>query len=110
MKVAATTGRVVGWLTEEQTLRAVKDGGPLEPAIQAESFSPDLASRLEIGKLFEQLLNEADLLALTPDFRDAYSLASASDDEIARAPDRETVRFRQVIAHRGLDGIALRIW
>jgi hypothetical protein len=107
VRVAATKGRLLGWQKEAQTVQAIPAGAPLEPVIQAEPFSPDLASRVEIGQLFEKLLGDGGVPDLVPDFRKAYPMTPMSDAEFAAAPDREAARFLQVIARRALDGIAL---
>jgi hypothetical protein len=75
--------------------------------IVREDFSPDLASRVEIGQLFEKLLADAGVPELMPDFRSAYAVTPLTDAEFASWPDRESARFRQVVAGRVVDGLAL---
>jgi hypothetical protein len=72
-----------------------------------EDFSPDLASRVEVGRLFEKLLADAGVPELVPDFRTAYAVTALSDEELAASIDREGARFRQVVAGRVVDGLAL---
>src|SRR4051812_24757427 len=59
VEIGATEGRILGWQDQNEAFRAVAQGHPLEPAVVREDFSPDLASRVETGQLFETLL--ADL-------------------------------------------------
>jgi hypothetical protein len=107
VQVSATKGRLLGWQKDAQAVQAVTAGSPLEPVIQAEPFTPDLASRVEVGQLFEKLLKDAGVPDVVRDFRTAYPITPMSDEEFAAAPDREAARFLQVIARRTLDGIAL---
>jgi hypothetical protein len=107
VQVGATDGRLLGWLKEEQSFEPVPYGSPLEPMIVREDFSPDLASRVEIGQLFEKLLADAGVPELAPDFRRAYAVTPLTDAEFASSPDRESARFRQVVAGRVVDGLAL---
>ena len=106
-EIVTTEGRVLGWQRDPQTLDPVLDGQPLEPMVVREDFSPDLASRVEVGQLFERLLAEAQVPELARDFRTAYSIAPPTVDELRSSPDRDSVRFRQVVAGRAIDGLAL---
>ena len=103
VEVAATKGKLLGWQTETQEIIPTPPGTPLEPATFGERFTPDLASRVEIGQLFEQLLLEAGVPELVPDFRAAYPISDGSDQEY----DHAAARFLQVVSHRAMDGLAL---
>jgi hypothetical protein len=107
VQMSATEGRVLGWQDQSGAFRAVAQGHPLEPAIVHEDFSPDLASRVETGQLFEQLLAALHVPELVHDFRTAYPLAPLSDAEFAATPDRDSARFRQLAAGRVVDGLAV---
>jgi hypothetical protein len=107
VQINATEGRLLGWQTPEQSFQAGQDGVPLEPMIVREDFRPDLASRVEVGQLFEKLLADAGVAELVPDFRTAYAVMPLTDAAFAASPDRESARFRQVIAGRVVDGLAL---
>jgi hypothetical protein len=107
VQIGTTEGRVLGWRQDEQTIAPVRNGSPLEPLIVREDFTPDLASRVEVGQLFATFLADAGVPELEPDFRRAYSVTAPSDQELATSPDRESVRFRQFVAGRAIDGLAL---
>src|SRR5258705_5268894 len=74
------------------------DGQLLEPLVEAESFGPDLATRVELGQSFESLVTTTirDL------FRGAYPIGSAD-----ATTDPATARFLAVCAGRAVDGGAL---
>lgn len=107
VEIGATEGRILGWEDQNQAFHAVAQGHPLEPAMVREDFSPDLASRVETGQLFETLLADLHVPELVHDFRTAYPLAPLSDAEFAATPDRDGARFHQVAAGRVVDGLAL---
>jgi hypothetical protein len=107
VQMSATDGRLLGWQKDQQSFQAVRDGSPLEPMILREDFSPDLASRVEVGQLFERLLADFGVPELVPDFRTAYPVMPLTEAEFAAASDRESARFRQVVAGRVVDGLAL---
>jgi hypothetical protein len=107
VQINATDGRLLGWQRDAHTFQHVSPGHPLEPMIVGEDFSPDLASRVEVGQLFEKLLADAQVPELVPDFRRAYAIAPPTNAELASSPDRESVRFRQVVSGRVVDGLAL---
>src|SRR2546428_6478788 len=56
VQINTTAGRLLGWQKDPQSFEAVPDGSPLEPVVVREDFSPDLASRVEVGQLFETVL------------------------------------------------------
>lgn len=107
VQISGTTGRVLGWQTGAQAIRRVPAGSPLEPAIQGEPFTSDLATRVEVGQLFEQLLGDAGVPEFVPAFRLSYPIHLLSEQELADATDRETANFLRVVGERALDGIAL---
>jgi hypothetical protein len=107
VRINATDGRLLGWQKDDGSLQSVRGGSPLEPSILCEDFTPDLASRVETGQLFEKLLADAGVPELVADFRRAYPLTPLNDAQFAADPDREAARFRQVVAGRVVDGIAL---
>jgi hypothetical protein len=59
VQIGTTEGRVLGWRQDEQTIAPVRNGSPLEPLIVREDFTPDLASRVEVGQLFAKFLADA---------------------------------------------------
>ena len=74
------------------------DGQLLEPLVEAESFGPDLATRVELGQSFESLVTTTirDL------FRGAYPIGPAD-----ATTDPATARFLAVCTGRAVDGVAL---
>ncbi|WP_050024144.1 hypothetical protein [Verrucomicrobium sp. BvORR034] len=107
VQVATTQSRLTGWVQGDGTVVPLQDGDLIEPMVQAEPLTPDYASRVEVGQLFEQLLTEAGVPELILDFRLAYPLAAPDAAEVSGNPDHDTLRFRQVMAGRALDGISL---
>lgn len=107
VQVQTTDGRMLGWHTDQQPFTPVDPAHPLEPQIVREDFAPDLASRVEVGQLFERFLADLRVPELIPRFRTAYPLTPATDPDFAANPDRESARFRQVAAGRSVDGLAL---
>src|SRR5262245_6090676 len=79
VQINATDGRLLGWQKGEQTFQPVAASNPLEPTIVREDFSPDLASSVEVGQLFEKLLADAQVPELVPDFRRAYRITPLTD-------------------------------
>jgi hypothetical protein len=77
---------------------ALKPGQLLEPFVEAEPLTADLATCVELGQTFE-LLSPAGLHA---SFRTAYPIAAAGPND-----DPATARFRAVCSGRAIDGFAL---
>jgi hypothetical protein len=73
-------------------------GQLLEPLAEAEAFTPDLATRVELGQAFESLAPAA----LHQPFRAAYPVAASDPGD-----DPAATRFRAVCAGRATDGVAL---
>ena len=75
----------------------------LEPAVENEPFTPDLATRVEVGQTFEALLARAQIATAVRDaFRAAYPIAPATSTSDATAAG-----FLHVCAGRATDGVAL---
>lgn len=102
VELSERTGRVTGWSIDGGAPRAV-GGGPLECDATREPFSPDLATRLEMGQTFETLLDEHGASDVVGDFRTAYSVSAMALD----AADVAELRLRRVCAGRAIDGLAL---
>ena len=102
VELTERTGMVTGWSIDGGAPRAVS-GGPLEYDATREPFAPDLATRLEMGQIFETLLDEHGASAVVGDFRIAYSVSAVPLD----AADVAEVRLRRVCAGRAIDGLAL---
>jgi hypothetical protein len=96
------SGQLTGWSVGGATA-APLGSAPLEPQTEREPFSPDVATRVELGQTFEQLLTDAGQSALVAAFRAAYPIASTPVDP----SDEAEVRFRSVVGARAIDGIAL---
>jgi hypothetical protein len=73
-------------------------GQLLEPVLQTETPTPDLATRVELGQTFEALVPTA----IAELYRSAYPIEPASP-----STDPNETRFRSVFAGRATDGIAL---
>lgn len=82
---------------------SLTDSQPLEPLVEQEPLTPDLATRVEIGQTFEELLAKAGAPTSVRDqFRAAYPIAPAD-----AATDAATAPFLRVCAGRAVDGAAL---
>jgi hypothetical protein len=77
---------------------ALAPGQLLEPLVEAEPLTTDLATRVEIGQTFESLAPAA----LRQPFRAAYPIAHTDP-----ADDPAAARFRALCAGRATDGVAL---
>jgi hypothetical protein len=84
----------------------------LEPLVESEPFTPDLATRVEIGQSFEALLAQGGVATTVRDqFRAAYPI-SAAPAALPATPDAAmaqaaTAAFLKVCAGRAIDGAAL---
>jgi hypothetical protein len=107
----AETAPVLAW-------RAAGDAGgapqafdrlrsPLEPLVEREPFTPDLALRVELGETFRTLLDDAALGAHLAAYRAAYRIARPDEATLAGMLDQDHARFLRVTAERGLDGVKL---
>ena len=56
VQLAATTSRFTGWGVKNQTTVPITSGDPLEDLVESEPFTPDLATRVELGQQFETFL------------------------------------------------------
>ena len=76
---------------------------PLEPLVEQEPLTPDLATRVELGQSFEELLAKAAApVSVRDQFRAAYPIAPAD-----ASADAATAQFLRVCAGRAVDGAAL---
>lgn len=92
-------GAMTGVLRSDGTV-APLTGAPLEHQIEREPFTPDLATRIELGRALSRLLGDAG----TPDtaFRTAYPISAT----IVDAADPVEATLRRVCAGRAIDGVA----
>jgi hypothetical protein len=96
------TGRLSAWAAGTGPSTAL-GSAPLEPQTERESFTPDLATRVELGQTFEHLLTEQGQAALIDAFRLAYPIDSVPTDPL----DRAEAQWRSVVGGRAIDGLAL---
>jgi hypothetical protein len=104
-RTAPLATAAVGSATE--TLAA---NAPLEPLVEREPFTPDLATRVEAGQTFEALLARAGIATTVRDaFRAAYPVSrDATPGATPGATiDAATAAFLRVCAGRATDGVAL---
>ena len=99
-------GQLTAWSVAGQTSATPLTSAPLEYQCAREPFTPDVATRVELGQTFERLLAErGQPPAIVTLFRGAYPV-----DPVAADPsDLAEVRFRSVVGSRAIDGIALAI-
>lgn len=107
-QVSARLGSILGWRGDDGDLHPVTPDSPLEDVVESEPFSPDLATRVELGQIASSLFaDETVPNAVIEAFRDAYLIAPVSDSELTGHPDQETASFLRVCGGRTLDGVAL---
>jgi hypothetical protein len=95
---AALNSTQIGTATQPLTAQAL-----LEPLLQAEPFTPDLATRVEVGQCFEALLTQAGVATSVRDqFRTAYPLTAPPADT-----DPAKTAFLRICTGRTIDGVAL---
>jgi hypothetical protein len=80
---------------------------PLEPLVEQEPVTPDLALRVELGQAFGALLDDAGLGAHLGAYRTEYRIARPSEAELAGMLDQDHARFLRVTAERSVDGVRL---
>ncbi len=73
---------------------------PIEAQLAREPFTPDLATRIELGQVLSRLLTE--LGAADDAFRARYPIGDVSDDPT----DPAEVQLRRACAGRAIDGVA----
>jgi hypothetical protein len=83
---------------------------PLEELVASEDFTPDLATRVELGQSFEALLADEGLAgavldAIVAAFRTAHPIQAAA----VPATDADASRFALVTAGRAIDGVAVAV-
>lgn len=107
--IEATLTPFLGWRPEGGTIAPLSGKVPLEELVETEAFTPDLSIRVELGQIFEIFLTEEGVPELVVDFRNAtsYQIAPVSEDNLANSPDRDAVRFQNVVAQRAIDGVAV---
>jgi hypothetical protein len=107
VQIKSSSGPVLGWRPEGGgAMEAVE--GPLEELVENEAFTADLATRIELGQVFEGLLvgeslGGADLQAILAAFRLAHPVSFAGVADT----DRGGTRLAEVAAGRAIDGIAV---
>ena len=107
VQVAYRTSPFTGWSPRGAAVEAIDLSTPLEELSQTESFSANLALRVELGQLAETLLDEQGVGAESVKLRRAYPIDVPDEDDVARNPDRAEARFARVVGGRAIDGVAL---
>jgi hypothetical protein len=97
------SGRLTGWAAAGGGGTSALTAAPIEAQTEREPFTPDVATRVELGQVFEQLLTERGQVGLVGSFRGAYAVSSVADDPA----DMAEVQFRAVVGDRAIDGVAL---
>jgi hypothetical protein len=97
-------GQLRSWAAAGQPTTPLGNA-PIESQCEPEPFTPDVAIRVELGQIFEQLLTEQGQAALIDAFRTEYPISEVTDDP----SDLAETRFRLVVGTRAIDGIALLV-
>jgi hypothetical protein len=105
LKLSGNTSRVAAWASVNGPANAIDAAVPPERAVTQEPFSPDdVSARVELGQVLEDLfLKEgvSDLATVVTDYRLAYPIAAAAND------DPRAARLRALWQGRALDGVAV---
>jgi len=103
VEIASAYGSLTDWKTSTGAPQSIPAGVPLEPLVEREAVTPDLALSVELGQTFELLLKEApgSTIAQRDAFRTAFPL------KLPINPDADTIRFFSICGGRATDGVAL---
>lgn len=83
IELSASLGRLVSWSPDGGAVHPmVVDGPPLEELVETEPFTPDLSLRVELGQVFEALLDQAGAPELADNFREVYRLPLILDPRL----------------------------
>jgi hypothetical protein len=107
VQLAFRTSPFTGWSPRGAAVEALDLSIPLEELSQTESFSGNLALRVELGQLMETLLVEQNAVGEISKVRRAYPIEVPDEDDVAQNPDRAEARFARVVGGRAIDGVAL---
>jgi hypothetical protein len=99
VQLTERAGALASWLRPDGTSVPLA-AAPLEQQLETEPFTPDLATRVELGQILGRLLVEA---AVDPSpFLVAYPIQAAVNDPA----DPVEAQLRRVCAGRTMDGVA----
>ncbi len=91
-----------------RSMETLAPNAPLEPVVEREPFTPDLATRVEAGQTFEALLARAGIATSVRDaFRAAFPVRLGTTPGATN--DAATAAFLRVCAGRATDGAALYV-
>jgi hypothetical protein len=107
VQVAYRTSPFSGWSPRGTAVESIDLSTPLEELSQTEAFSANLALRVELGQLAEELLNEHGAGAQAGKVRAAYPIDVPGEEDVAQNPDHAEARFARVVGGRAIDGVAL---
>jgi hypothetical protein len=107
VQIKSSSGPVLGWRPEAGGAMETVEA-PLEELVENEAFTADLATRIELGQVFERLLvgeglGGADLQAILAAFRLAHPVSFAGVADT----DRGGTRLAEIAAGRAIDGTAV---
>jgi len=100
VQLASKTASVMGYRAVGERAEEWNGSAPLEQLAEAESIVADLSLAVELGQMFETLLEKANL-NLISDFRSSFPFAPPSET------DTRTNRFASFFTDRALDGAEL---
>jgi hypothetical protein len=100
VRLTGRIGAMTGWSAANGPVAAL-EAAPIEQQLESEAFTPDLATRLELGQIWARLLAEAGLDEAP--FRAAYPVSASLDD----TADPVEAQLRRVCAGRTADGVAV---
>ena len=103
VEIASAYGSLTDWKTPTGAPQPIPAGIPLEPLVEREALTPDLALSVELGQTFELLLKETPggTIAQRDAFRTAFPI------KLPTNADPDAVRFFSICGGRATDGVAL---
>lgn len=105
-RVAGTNVPLAGWRVADGPVAELPAGAPIEPLIEREAFTPNLALAVELAQTFEALLDSS---ALTANQKQVVLAELRSKVPLTAPPadDGDAGRLFVLAARRSFDGIAL---
>ncbi len=99
VRLTERVGSMTDWIRADGTTTPLA-AAPLEEQLESEPFTPDLATRVELGQILSRLLSDAG--ADDASFRAVYAVGATPVDP----SDPVEAQLRRVCAGRAIDGVA----
>jgi hypothetical protein len=107
VEVATSSSPMTAWQPQGASARPLTNTEPLEVTIGAEPVVLDLAQRVELGQVFESMLESTGTTQLLRQLRKELAIGPSDEDKLIALQDQELARFLRVCAGRAVDGAEL---